>query len=190
MTRSIFTRYVLPFIQWFALMIIIAIATDYFLHRLQMVYVGRYLGYLGTFVIIISFVYSLRKRKIIEYGSPKKLLLAHEYMAWGGSILILVHAGIHFNALLPWLALLLLLIAVASGLVGKFLLKKANETFREKVKALVSTGMTKEEAEKKLFFDSLTVDLMKKWRVVHLPITLLLGILALLHIVTVIMFSK
>jgi hypothetical protein len=190
MTRSIFSRYVLPFLQWFALMILIAIAIDYFFHRFQIVSAGRYLGYAGTFTIIASFIYSLRKRKIIEYGSPKKLLLIHEYMAWGGSVMILVHAGIHFNALLPWLAVLMLIIAVASGLVGKFLLKKSNETLGEKLKTLIQSGITKEEAEKKLFFDAVTVDLMKKWRVVHLPITLLLGILALLHIISVIMFSK
>lgn len=190
MTRSIFSRYVFPFFQWFALMIFIAIAIDYLFHRFQIVAVGRYMGYLGTIIIIVSFIYSLRKRKIIEYGSPKKLLLLHEYMAWTGSILILVHAGIHFNALLPWLAVLMLLIAVASGLIGKFLLKKANETLHEKLKVLVQSGISKEVAEKKLFFDSITVDLMKKWRVVHLPITVMLGILALLHIITVIMFSK
>lgn len=180
----------MPFLQWFSLMILIALIVDYFFHRFQMVTVGRYLGPIGTFVIIISFIYSLRKRKIIKYGSPKKLLLAHEYMAWGGSILILIHAGIHFNALLPWLAILMLIIAVASGLVGKFLLKKSNDTFKEKLQALVSTGMPKEEAEKKLFFDAITVDLMKKWRVAHLPITLLLGILSLMHIISIIMFSK
>ena len=190
MTRSIFGRYVLPFFQWFALMILIAILIDYFFHRFQIVSVGRYLGYLGTFTIIVSFIYSLRKRKIIEYGSPKQLLLAHEYMAWAGSIMIIVHAGIHFNALLPWLAILMLIIAVASGLIGKFLLKKSNETLNEKLKILVQSGITKEEAEKQLFFDAVTVDIMKKWRVVHLPITLLLGILALLHIISVIMFSK
>lgn len=171
-------------------MILIAIIIDYIFHRFQIVSVGRYLGPIGTFVIIISFIYSLRKRKIIKYGSPKKLLLAHEYMAWGGSIMILVHGGIHFNALLPWLAIVALVIAVASGLVGKFLLKKANETYKEKLNILISSGTTKEEAEKKLFFDAITVDLMKKWRVVHLPITLLLGILTLIHIITVIMFSK
>ena len=174
----------------FSLMILIAIVIDYSFHRFNIVSVGLYLGPIGTFVIVASFVYSLRKRKIIEYGSPKQLLVIHEYMAWGGSILILVHAGIHFNALLPWLAILMLIIAVASGLVGKFLLKKANETFKEKIAALIGTGISKAEAEKKLFFDSVTVDLMKKWRVVHLPITLLLGILSLLHIISVIMFSK
>ena len=104
--------------------------------------------------------------------------------------MLLVHAGIHFNAFLPWLAIVMLLIAVASGLIGKFLLKKANETLKEKKQALINTGISPEDADKKLFFDSITVDLMKKWRVVHLPITLILGILALMHIITIVMFSK
>lgn len=190
MKQPLLIKYVLPFIQWYALMIFLAIAIDYFLHRFQLVSIGRYLGFIGTFVIVISFVYSLRKRKIIESGSPKHLLALHEYLAWIGSIMLLVHAGIHFNALLPWLAILMLLIAVASGLIGKFLLKKANETLKEKKQALINLGISTEEADKKLFFDSITVDLMKKWRVVHLPITLLLGILAVLHIITIVMFSK
>lgn len=155
---------------------------------MQMVYIGRFLGYAGTALIIISFLYSLRKRKIIETGSPKKLLMLHEYIALAGSILILVHAGIHFNALLPWLAVIMLLLTVASGLIGKYILKKANDTLKEKKKALVDSGMTSEDADKKLFFDSVTVDMMKKWRLVHYPITLLLGLLSLLHIITIIMY--
>lgn len=190
MKRPLIIRYVLPFLQWYTLMIFLAIAIDYLFHRFQLVAIGRYLGFAGTFVIILSFVYSLRKRKIIRTGSPKKLLLLHEYLAWIGSVMILVHAGIHFNAVLPWLAVLALLVAVASGLVGKFLLKKANDTLKVKMKSLIESGLTKEDANKKLFWDATTVDLMKKWRVVHLPITLLLGLLSLLHIITVIMFSR
>ena len=114
----------------------------------------------------------------------------HEYLAWIGSILILVHAGIHFNALLPWLAIGLLLISVASGLVGKFLLQKSSESLKERKQALITSGLNVEEADKKLFFDSVTVDAMRKWRVVHLPVTFLLGILSLLHIITIIMFGK
>lgn len=190
MKGSVFTKYVLPFIEWFALMIILAIAIDYFFHRYNLLNIGRYLGYVGTFVIVASFVYSLRKRKIITKGSPKKILVLHEYMAWAGSIMILVHAGIHFNALLPWLAVLMLLIAVASGLVGKFLLKRANQEYKDKLQALLNSGVEKKEAEKKLFFDALTVDLMKKWRVVHIPITIVLIIFVVLHIVTIIIFTK
>ena len=188
MKKSILVKNVLPFLQWYGLMILFAIVIDYFLHRMQLVSAGKYLGYAGTGLIFISFIYSLRKRKLIQSGSPKKLLMLHEYLAWIGSILILVHAGIHFNAILPWLAVLMLLIAVASGLVGKFLLKKASESFREKRKGLIDSGMSTEEADKKLFLDSVTVDMMKKWRLVHYPITLLLGLLSLLHIISIIMF--
>ena len=169
-------------------MIILAITIDYFLHRIQLVWVGRYLGFAGTFLITVSFVYSLRKRKLINFGSPKQLLILHEYLAWGGSIMILVHAGIHFNAVLPWAAILMLLIAVASGLVGKYLLKKANESLKGKRQLLLDSGMTIEEADKSLFYDSLTVDLMKKWRTAHIPITLVLGILVLLHIISIIIY--
>lgn len=190
MKPSIFGKYVVPFIQWFVVMVLIAIAIDYFLHRYRLAYVGRYLGYVGTFVIVFSFIYSLRKRKIIQKGSPKKLLALHEYMAWIGSIIILVHAGIHFNALLPWLAVLMLLIAVASGLVGKFVLKKANQAYKEKLQDLLKGGMNRKEADRKLFFDAITVDMMKKWRDVHLPITIVLGILVMLHILSIVMFSK
>jgi hypothetical protein len=189
-TTPVFSAYVLPFLQWFSLMIIIAILIDLGLHYLKLVAVGRYLGYAGTFTIIGSFAYSLRKRKIIKTGSPKTYLTVHEYMAWAGSVMLLVHAGVHFNALLPWLAVLAMIISVISGLVGKFLLKKASLTHKDNIQLLVLAGASKEEAEKRLFFESIAVDLMKKWRLVHLPITLLFALLALIHIITVFLFMK
>lgn len=190
MKQPLLIKHVLPFIQWYALMIVIAIAIDYGLHYFQWVFIGRYLGLIGTMVVLLSFIYSLRKRKMIQSGSPKQLLMWHEYLAWIGSIMLLVHAGIHFNAWLPWLAILMLLVTVGSGLVGKFLLKRSNESLKERRLHMIHSGLSKEEVEKKLFLDSITVDLMKQWRVVHLPITLLLCILSLIHIISVLMFSK
>ena len=189
MKLPIFIKQVLPFLFLYSLMIFITIIIDYILHYYHLVFIGRYLGLIGTCIILISFVYSLRKRKIIQSGSPKELLKMHEYLAWIGSVLILVHAGIHFNALLPWLAILMLLINVASGLVGKFLLKNATLSLSASRQELIASGMTLEEADKKLFFDTITVDAMKKWRVVHLPIAFTLGILSLLHIITILIFS-
>lgn len=171
------------------MMIFVTIVIDYLLHYFHLVYIGRYLGLIGTCIILISFVYSLRKRKIIQSGSPKDFLMMHEYMAWIGSVLLLVHAGVHFNAILPWLAILMLLINVASGLVGKFLLKNASITLSANRQELISSGMSIEEADKKLFFDTITVDAMKKWRVIHLPIAFTLGILSLMHIITILIFS-
>lgn len=190
MKHSLVLRYVLPFTQWYALMILITIGIDYLLHYFQLAGVGRNLGYVGTFLVLLSFVYSLRKRKIIETGSPKKLLRMHEYLAWVGSILLLVHAGIHFNAILPWLAVGMLLINVASGLVGKFLLKRSMESLNASRQALADKGLEKEAVDKKLFLDSIMVDAMKQWRTIHLPIAFLFGLFSLLHIITVLMFAK
>jgi len=190
MKRSVLAKYALPFIQWFGLMIVTAIVLDYILHRLDLLFIGYYLSYPGTFLIIVSFVYSLRKRKIINIGSPKKLLTLHEYLAWIGSILLLIHAGIHFNAILPWLAIVMMIVSVGSGLTGKFLLKKATDTLKQKKKVLRDSGLTADESEKQLFFDSITVDLMRKWRIVHLPITILFALFAVIHIITIIIFIK
>ena len=190
MKQSILIKYVFPFLQWFTLMLLITIVIDYFLHQFQLVLNGSYLGFVGTFVILLSFIYSLKKRKLIKSGSPKKLLNLHEYLAWAGSILLLVHAGIHFNAIVPWLAILMLIISIASGLVGKFLLKKSNENLKYKRQVLIAEGMNKDEADKKLFYDTITVDLMKKWRAVHLPITLLLVVFSLIHIISILIFRS
>ena len=190
MKQPILLKHVLPFVQWYALMIAIAIAIDFLLHYFNIVAVGRYLGFAGTVSILLSFIYSLRKRKIIQSGSPKDYLQWHEYASWTGAIMLLVHAGIHFNAWLPWLAIVMLLITVGSGLVGKYLLRKANESLKESRLDLINKGNSPATADKILFYDAVTVDLMKKWRVVHMPITLLLGILSLIHIISIILFSK
>lgn len=189
MKRSVFVKHVLPFAQLFLLMILVALLIDYLFHQFNIVFIGKYLGWIGTLLIISSFMYSLKKRKMIDYGSPKVLLSRHEQLSWTGSVLLLVHAGIHFNALLPWLAIVLMLFTVASGLVGKYLLKRSSESLNAKRTLLINEGLSKEEAEKTVFYDAVAVDLMKKWRVVHMPITLLFGILALMHIIVILIFT-
>ena len=190
MKNSIFFKYVVPFFQWYLLLIGATIAIDYFFHRYHLEIIGRYMGFVGTITILVSFIYSLRKRQIIKTGAPKQMLQLHEYLSWSGAVMIMVHAGIHFNAVLPWLALFMLLISVATGRIGKFILKKANETLKEKKQELIKNGISSTEAEDKLFYDSIFVDMMKKWRSVHLPITLILALLSLTHIITIVMYSK
>lgn len=117
------SREVLPHFLAFAALVAATLAIDVGLHLLGAVWIGRYLGIPGVLLIVGSFGYSLRKRKLIKRGKPVVLLRLHERMAWVGSLLVLVHAGIHFNALLGWLATFAMLINVGSGLTGKFLLE-------------------------------------------------------------------
>lgn len=190
MKLPLFIKHVLPFAAMYVVMVAAAILLDRGLHAMGLDNVGRYLGPVGTALIVLSFVYSLRKRRIISSGSPRTFLTVHEYLAWAGSVMILVHAGIHFNARLPWLATYMLLISVASGLVGKYLLKSAGASLEERRLALIESGSTSAEVDKALFFDAVTVNAMKQWRVIHLPIAYTLGFFTLLHIITVLMFGK
>lgn len=125
MTTSLWRQHVLPFTLLLGALAITALAGDFFLHRLNMVWVGRYLGIPGTLLIIGSLVYSLRKRKLITSGNPRSLLTFHEFTAWLGSLMVLIHSGIHFNAILPWLATIAMGVNVISGLVGKLLLDRS-----------------------------------------------------------------
>ena len=184
----LFTREVIPFFLQLALLGLAALATDALLHWLNAVWVGRYLGIAGVLLIIGSFGYSLRKRKLITIGKPATLLRLHEGMAWAGSLLILVHAGIHFNAILAWLAVWAMLVNIASGLTGKFLLQRARKRLEETTQRLRAQGLSSAEREDRLYWDSLTFDAVKQWRTVHYPITLAFAVLALAHVVSIFLF--
>ena len=190
MRKSVLVRQLIPSLFWYALLIASAIGADFLLHKIDLYWIGRYFGILGSVLIAISFLYSLRKRKIVPWGSPKRLLDVHEFLSWAGALMILVHAGIHFNALLPWAAVVLMLIAVASGFTGKYLLKEARERLRSREAGLKEAGLQGEELENRLLLDAVTVDIMKKWRSVHLPITAIFGVLALLHILSILIFWR
>jgi hypothetical protein len=158
------------------------------LHYFTLVWIGRYLGIVGTLMILGSVRYSLRKRKIISSGNPVSLLRQHEYLAWMGSLLVLVHAGIHFNSILGWLAVWAMLINIGSGLAGKFLLDRARKRMLEARQTMLRQGVPEAELEERVFLDTLTFDAVKQWRAVHFPITLAFAVLALAHIIAVFLF--
>ena len=182
------SREVLPHFLAFAALVAATLGIDVALHLLGAVWVGRYLGIPGVLLIVGSFAYSLRKRKLIKLGKPVALLRLHERMAWAGSLLVLVHAGIHFNALLGWLAALAMMINVGSGLTGKFLLERSRRRLTEYRQRMRDQGLSDEEVDDRLYWDSLTFDVVKQWRVIHFPITLAFAVLALAHIIAVLLF--
>ena len=63
---SLLSREVLPHFLAFAALVAATLAVDVALHLLGAVWVGRYLGIPGVLLIVGSFAYSLRKRKLIK----------------------------------------------------------------------------------------------------------------------------
>lgn len=181
-------REVLPLALSMALLIVAAGVLDAILHLSDLVWIGRYLGIPGTLLILGSFGYSLRKRKMLGAGRPAQWLRWHEAMAWSGSLLVLVHAGIHFNAILAWLAVGAMVINVGSGLTGKFLIDRSRRRLEEARARMREQGLSAEQLEERTYWDSLTFDAVRQWRSVHFPITLAFGVLALAHIVAVVLF--
>ena len=188
MKARLFSREVLPFYLSLAALGGSALLADALLHYFDAVWIGRYLGIVGTLLIIGSFGYALRKRKLISVGKPVTLLRWHERMAWAGSFLVLVHAGIHFNAILGWLAIWAMLINVASGLTGKFLLQRSRLHLEATRQRMRDQGLSEARLEENLYWDSMTFDAVKQWRVVHYPITLAFTVLALAHILGIFLF--
>ena len=187
-SQSLLGREVLPFYAALLALIGAALLLDSLLHLVDAVWIGRYLGIPGTILILASARYSLRKRKIIKSGKPSKLLLEHERLAWGGSLLVLVHAGIHFNAWLGWLAVAAMILNVASGLTGKYLLGRAQKQLARTRQALADTGLSADAIAERTHFDSLTVNAIKHWRAIHVPITLAFVGLAFAHIMAILLF--
>lgn len=188
MTIGLILREILPF---YLRLVVLAAATlliDLVLHFSGLIWIGRYLGIPGTLLILASFGHSLRKRGYIQSDNPVRLLRQHEWLAWTGSMLVLVHGGIHFNALLGWLAAGAMVVNVVSGLTGKYLVQRSQRWLKQARTDLQGTGRADGEIEQKLFWDSLAAGLVRKWRIVHLPISLAFAVLALAHIIAIFLF--
>ncbi len=188
MTTSLWRQHILPFTFLVGLLAAVTLAGDYLLHRLNLVWVGRYLGIPGTLLIIASLIYSLRKRKYIKAGNPRTLLTLHEFGTWIGASLVLIHAGIHFNAILPWLVTVAMGVNAVSGMVGKLLLDRSRRHVQEQREHFQLRGLSRPDMEQAMFWDAVTLDAMARWRKVHIPIFIVFAALALGHIISIFLF--
>ena len=187
-TASLWRKHILPFTLLVTLLGVATVIGDYLLHRLNLVWVGRYLGIPGTILIIGSLLYSLRKRKVIASGNVKSWLKMHEIGTWLGSWMVLLHAGVHFNAILPWLATLAMGVNVISGMVGKMLLARSREHVQAQREHYQLRGLSKAEVDQAVFWEAVTFDAMAKWRKVHIPIFIAFAVLSIGHIVSIFLF--
>lgn len=173
--RFLLTR-LLPSLFLFLALPAAAVGFDYLLHRLGAGWVGRSFGPIGSLLLLASFVYSLRKRQWIRVGSPAKLLRSHELLAWTAALLLTVHAGVHFEAWIPWLGVAALLVVTASGLAGRYLLADARQALAARA------------SEDELLALALLTRALQRWRAVHMPITAVFAALSAVHVAATLIF--
>jgi len=188
MNKSLFRVEILPFFLQFSTLLAMTLLGDFLLHKFNMVAIGRYIGIPGTALIVLSLMYSLRKRKVISLGKPRTFLRLHEFFTWLGALMVLIHAGVHFNTVIAWLATIAMVINVISGMVGRYLLGRSQRHMMTLQKKHSSHGLSHEAISTELFWDAVTFDLMTKWRTVHFPISFAFAVLALGHIFSILLF--
>jgi hypothetical protein len=188
MWKSVLVQRTLPLTISYLLLIIAGISLDYLLHIANLVWVGRYLGIVGTIFLALSFSYSARKKKVIKNGALKFFLKLHCNTGWVGTLMIIVHSGIHFNAILPWAATGLMMVVTASGHVGQYLLKKVKEEVKIKMQQLGINGAVDDELEQQQYWDTLTIKTLELWRKIHMPMVSILLALTTIHILSIFFF--
>ncbi len=183
MHRTVLVRQVVPSALIFVALLPAAVALDAAMHRVGLGAAGFWLGPIGVALIAISYAYSFQRRAGVRLAPMPRVLRLHELAGWTGTLCVLVHSGAHFHALLPWLAAVAMLAVVASGITGAWLLRRAIETLRaERADASADPH--------RLMLDAATVDVMKRWRSVHLPIHAAFVVLVLLHVASILVLRK
>lgn len=167
-----------------------AIFLEIFLDFTGMESFKHVIGMTGTILIVISIIYTLRKRKFVfKFGYVKRWLIAHEWLAIIGTGLIFVHGGFHGHALVPLLTTGVMFVTVVSGLTGRYLFLQVSEELMLQKKEMEKRGMAKEEIENALLSLIVAHKLMKHWRTVHIPIVFILALTVTFHILSALYYD-
>ncbi len=147
-------------------------------------------GFFGTLVLILSFGYSLRKRKkLLVIGKIKSWLLAHEWLSITGSFIIFIHTSTHLKAIVPIITLILMFTAFVSGLTGRYVYDRARSRLKMQREELKQKGLSDSDIEQRLWALAITSDALSKWRAVHKPIVSTLAVMIIYHAVSALYYG-
>jgi hypothetical protein len=162
---------------WYALAAIVVITALYWLAYRQAGrfpvasgLVGHGIGIAGFILMLMTAtLYTMRKRVTdARWGSTAGWLRFHMVTGLVGPYMVLLHTSMHFRAL-AGLAMLLTIVVVISGLIGRYI-------YTAVPRATVSAG-------KRLNRLATQRGTLATWRSIHLPLTWALFVTALVHMV-------
>lgn len=151
--------------------------------------IGHIVGWAGLGVILLVFVYSVKKRFVRKAGWPKGWFWVHKIAGVLGPVLILIHAGPHFHALIPILALLAMVIVVVSGVIGVAVHRKAVVLLKDTRSELLSEGLSKDDVEDRLHDLASGEEAFRVWQIIHTPMVMLFLALVIAHVLGVLYFG-
>lgn len=147
-------------------------------------------GIFGTILVILSFGYSMRKRKkLFKTGGMKGWLRAHEWLAILGTVIIFVHTGTHFHGIVAIITLVFMFIAFISGLIGRYVYENVRAELKLKREGLKKDGLSNKEIEEGLTGLATASEALSKWRLYHMPVISILGVMVVYHAIAALYYG-
>lgn len=163
-------------------------------------------GNFGTWLVtlayvIILYVGSVRTRRLPGIWSIRRWIQVHIFFALTGTFLVMVHSGnflrdyIGFSGgqlkpvpILPMLNSLVLMLVVASGMIGRFIYNDLR-----KQAALDNLALESDEEDKVSGSRGALIVISQRtmgyWRIFHYPLTIIWLVLTVAHIISVLYFG-
>lgn len=150
---------------------------------------GRAVGWLGLAVILLVFVYPYKKRHAVERHWPRGWFRVHMAAGIIGPLLIFVHSGAHYHALVPVLAMSAMVIVTLSGVIGQAVHAYVLRTLHDDRRKFQQSGLCDADIETRLHGMASQEEAFRLWQAVHTPMTVAFVVLAVLHVAGALFFG-
>jgi hypothetical protein len=175
---------------WYALIAIVVVTALYAFAYVQASALPRASSLIGHGIGIVGFIlmlatvtlYSLRKlRSDARWGSTAVWLKSHMVMGLVGPYMVLLHSAMKFNGL-AGLAMLLTVVVVISGLVGRYIYTRVPRALDEDEAAASTRDEDRERIARRR-------KALATWHTVHIPLTWALFAAAFIHVVAALYYA-
>lgn len=150
---------------------------------------GHAVGWAGLAVTLLVFVYPLRKRMSPARRWPRGWFRVHMVAGVLGPLLIFLHSGAHYHALVPILAMGSMVIVVLSGIVGQAVHAFSLRTLNEQRHELQHQGLSESDIDAQLHQMASQEEAFRIWQAIHAPMTVLFLVLTGLHVAGALFFA-
>ena len=171
---------VLAFEAWLSLR-----TSSSFAHTRQ----GHLMGWAGLGVILLVFVYPIKKRVRPNVPWPRGWFQVHMTAGVIGPLLIVLHSGAHVHALVPQLALAALAVVVVSGVVGQGVHYLAVRALNDRRRQLHDEGVAPDDIDVRLQEMAVQEEGFRLWQAVHSPMTIMFLVLTAMHVARALYFG-
>lgn len=150
---------------------------------------GHGVGWAGLVITLLVFVYPVRKRVTPSHPWPRGWFRVHMVAGVLGPLLIFIHSGAHYHAVVPILAMASMVIVVLSGIVGQLVHAFSLRALNEHRHHLRDQGLSERDVEAQLHGMASQEEAFRLWQAIHAPMTLMFLLFTVLHVAGALFFA-